>query len=333
MKKNKGIILVIAFFIGLLWFFNQNGGIKKDLHTHTNTIQSEMEYVNANDFGAIGDDSKDDSDSIQEAIDYSHDSSIGKVKLLGNKSYILKKGLVLKGGVELELGQNTRLMIDGNFKVIEIEKNASIKNGIIEIPDKKFNSSVIFLNGKQKIWSWDRTRIQNVSIINSSGSHKGTGLYLFADGPGHFISFMNVSDLYIVGFHTGVKLEALAPQDNDSYSFINGNRFTNLTLDDCVRCIDINSSVTIPNESSGNEFSGLQIQVSKATEKVLTVSGSDNRFEGIVWDIHTLKRGNDVIEFTRDSTRNILNSNIESQYILDHGRDNNFSFPKELVQP
>ncbi len=334
MIRNRTIIYFSAIIIaaGILFFYysviksgRMNFG--DQVVTKSGLVQSDS--VNVDEFGANGEDSNDDSQSIQKAINYSHDSKIGKVKLLGNKNYILKKGLVLKEGVELEFGQNTKLRIEGNFQVIDVKKNASITNGILEIVDADFDSDVIYLDGNQKFWSWDRTRINNVTILNTSGSHKGTGLFLYAGGTGDFICFVNFTDMKIAGFQTGVKLEAVKPKDPNKYNFINGNRFMNLTLDDCIKGIDINSSMSIPNESSGNDFSGLQIQISKHTKEVITVSGSDNKFEGLIWDIHILKGNRSIIEFSKESTRNGLYSNVEANFIKDKGLDNYYSTPKE----
>jgi hypothetical protein len=333
MNKRSLIIYLSAIILVTVILFLFNNEVKNKLEKEdkvvARAVNVQTEYVNVDEFGANGEDSKDDSQSIQAAIDYSHDSKVGKVKLLGNKKYILKQGLVLKAGVELEFGQNTRLRIDGNFRAIDVKKNASILNGVLEIVNPNFSSDVIYMDGNQKIWSWDRTQIKNVTIVNAAGSHKGTGIHLYAGESGHFISFVNFIDIRIAGFHTGVKLEADKPKDKDKYSFINGNRFINLTVDDCIRGIDIVSSITIPNESSGNEFSGLQIQVSKHTKEVITVSGSDNKFEGMIWDVHLLKENKSIIEFSKESMRNSLFSNIGSTYIKDKGKNNYYSSPEE----
>lgn len=334
MYKNSKYIFystVIAVAFLFYFFYLESRAINKDDQVVIKAGNDQNEYINVDEFGANGEDSKDDSKSIQEAINYSQSSKIGKVKLLGNKNYILRKGLVLAEGVELELGQNTKLIIEGNFRAIKVKKNASITNGIFEVADTSFNSDVIYLDGKEKFWSWARTQIQNVTILNISGSHKGTGLHLYAGGPGHFISFVNFSNMKIAGFHTGVKLEAKKPKNN-KYSFINGNRFVNFTLDDCVRGIYINSSITVPNESSGNDFSGLQIQISKYTKRAITVSGSDNKFEGVIWDVHILKNHKSVIEFSQNSMRTSLESNLTSEYIQDKGELNYNLSPEEKAK-
>ena len=321
-KKYIIVIFIAILLVVLFWLYNKSSGSVTQM-THSLT-----ENVYVEDFGANGEDSKDDSRAIQKAINFSKKSNIGKVKLVGNKNYIIQKGIVIEEGVELKFGQNTRLMVEGNFRVIEVKKNASISNGIIEIVDKDFDSDVIYLDGKQRFWSWERTQIQNVTIINSSNSHRGIGLHLYAGESDDYICFVNFTNINIAGFHTGVKLEAEKPQSNRSKNFINGNRFINLTLDDLVRGIDIDSAVGPPNESSGNIFSGLQIQISPSTEKVLTVNGSDNRFEGMIWDVQLLKRGNEIIEFGKESARNDFYSNLEAEYILDKGTQNYYSSPE-----
>jgi polygalacturonase len=326
--KFKGMIFtgfIIVSIISVLYYF------RLESFTASTENHAFIEYVNAEQFGANGEDQKDDSKAIQRAIDYSQVEKIGKVKLLGNKNYILKKGLILKEEVELELGQNTRLSIDGDFRVIEVEKNASITNGIFEITNKNFDSEVIYLDGKQKFWSWERTRINNVAIINSSGSKKGTGISLFSGGADQFISFVNFQDINISGLKTGVRMEAKPPEKGEKgYSFINGNRFNNLTLDGCINCIEILGSVTVPYECSGNEFKGIQVQTTQDTETVFKVNGSDNQIEAMIWDVHLLgNRSRQLITFTSQSTGNSLFSNLESTYIKDEGIYNYYTSPRD----
>ncbi|MDR0139300.1 glycosyl hydrolase family 28-related protein [Metabacillus idriensis] len=283
------------------------------------------EYVSASDFGADGEDLEDDAKAIQKAIDHSHSSKIGKVRLTGNHHYVIKSGLHLKEGVELELGQNTKIYVEGNFRAIVLEKNASITNGIIEVTNAEFNSEVIYLNGREKFWSAERTRVHNVAIINSSGSNKGKAINLYAKGPNHFISFVNFSEINIAGFEYGIYLKSEKPP-GEEYSFINGNRFTNITLDNCLTGIAIDSSISVPNESTGNQFTGIQIQLTEKTEKAIYVSGSDNYFEAMIWDPHEIDQTVSLIEFSPESMRSYLRTNLESDYIEDNGESNNLTY-------
>lgn len=316
-KKTISLSVLLALIMITLFLVVQ-------LFTDDKSRESE-EYVSASDFGANGEDLEDDADAIQKAIDFSHSSKIGKVILTGNHHYVIKSGLHLKEGVELELGQNTKIYVEGNFRAIELEKNASITNGIIEVTNSEFDSEVIYLDGKERFWSAERTRVHNVAILNSSGSNKGKAINLYAKGPNHFISFVNFSELNIAGFEYGIFLKSEKPA-GEEYSFINGNRFINITLDDCLTSIAIDSSISVPNESTGNQFKGIQVQLTKKTEKAIYVSGSDNYFEAMIWDPHEIDQTSSLIEFTSESMRSFLLTNLESDYIEDNGESNKLTF-------
>ncbi|MDG5787894.1 hypothetical protein QA612_10320 [Evansella sp. AB-P1] len=327
MKKKRIIIYSLLFFTFLLLavlIIQLNNG-----KTVSKTIESSKYYVHVDDFGADGDNLEDDSQAIQAAIDHSYESNISKVRLTGNKHYVIKSGIIVREGVELEFDQNTRLFIEGNFRAIELEKNASITNGIIEVTNNSFDSEVIYLDGKHQFWSWERTHVRNVTIVNSSGTRQGTALALFADGPNHFISFVNFTDLNIVGFNRGIYLEAVEQENDADFTWVNGNRFVNITLDDCVNCIELIGSITIPYETTGNEFTSLQVQLTSYTESVLSVMGSDNKFDGVIWDVHELVHEEPIITFSRQSTGNFLTSNILSEFISDEGYYNYFTSPVE----
>ncbi|MYL49270.1 hypothetical protein GLV98_07225 [Halobacillus litoralis] len=320
----KVFMLSLAVLIlGVLFVYekyeNQHPSLEED---------SLKEGVNIEDFGAKGNDDQDDSTAIQEAIEYGVKHGVGKVKLTGNQRFILHKGIVLKQGIELELGKNTTIEVQGDFKVFEIMKNASITNGIIEVSDQTFSSEVLYFDGGQKFWSWETSRIEGLNIINTSEENTGTAIALVADQSNEFISFVDFLSLKIVGFQTGVFMKAEIP--NEKYNFVNGNRFINLTLDDCVQCIVIESSKSIPNEVSGNQFTDFQIQLSDATEEVLRVSGSDNRFQGMIWDVESYATESKIVNFSAQSMRNSLISNVNEANIVDQG-DNNSYYPSQSV--
>ncbi|MDO6657819.1 hypothetical protein [Anaerobacillus sp. 1_MG-2023] len=278
-------------------------------------------FVTAEQFGANGEDANDDSEAIQRAIDYSAEVGIGKVRLTGNNTYYLAQGLIIKEKVELKMDQNTRIFIEGNFRAFELKRNASLSNGTIEVTSPKFRSEVIYLDGQEQNWSTERTRVNNVTIFNSSGSHLGTAMFFFAGKPGDYISFVNVSDVNIIGFYQGIKMEASQSGANNQYTWINGNRFINITLDDCVRCIELIGEVSVPNETSGNQFSELQIQISKVTEKAIILSGSSNQINGMIWDAH-LALQESLIEFTPQSYGNNVNLNLLDDRVINNGRSN-----------
>jgi hypothetical protein len=284
--------------------------------------------IRAEAFGADGNDQQDDYSAIQAAIDYSYENEKLPVKLLG-KSYLLKRGLQLKEGVTLELGMATKLLVEGNFNVLEAEQKTAIKNGTIEITNPEFSGAVIYVSGKEQIWTADRIHIENVTLYNSSGSNRGEGILFNAGTSGEFISFVNVSGVNVSGFYTAVLLQAAPPEGGEDYNFINGNRFINMTLDDCIVCIHIKSDVTVPNEVSGNMFENLQIQLSERTEKAVILSGSNNIIEGMLWDASFIKDSQTLIKLSEKSSGNLLNTNLPKDRVIDEGRGNHFSSLEE----
>ncbi|WP_232324877.1 glycosyl hydrolase family 28-related protein [Halobacillus mangrovi] len=280
--------------------------------------------TNVEAFGASGDDSKDDSSAIQAAIDSSYENDNLPVQLLG-KTYILKQGLRLKEGVSLEMGVATKILVEGNFNVLELERKTSITNGTIEITTPEFQSAVIHVSGKEQVWTTERIQLENVTLYNSSGSNRGKGIYFSADTSDEFISFVNVSGVNVSGFHTAVHLQATPPEKEEEHNFVNGNRFVNMTLDDCVVCIRLDSDVTIPNEVSGNMFDNLQIQLTERTDKAVILSGTNNTLEGMIWDASIIEDAHPLIEGTEPSYGNFIRMNLPKDRFLDKGQGNNYS--------
>ncbi|SDJ26639.1 glycosyl hydrolase family 28-related protein [Salimicrobium halophilum] len=307
-----GIIIVAFLILNGIFLYSMS----KDTTSETGIV--------VEDYGAEGGDDIDDAGAIQEAIDAGAEHGSGKVLLNGD--YLLESGITITEGVELSFGHQSRLRVRGNFPVIEMEKNAWISKASIFIEDRSFSEVVVHLDGEQEFWSWDQTGLEDVKLINTTGSHRGTGISLVADHSGEFISFVTFENLTIVGFETGLEMKAEAPQGEED-NFINGNRFLNLTLEDCVRCIDMQSSISIPNEVSGNQFSNLQIQPSDSTEQAIHVTGSDNRIDGVIWDIEQYQNNESFVTFSGESQRNLLSSNLTEEFIEDNGRSNKWEVP------
>ncbi|WP_173915242.1 hypothetical protein [Halobacillus sp. Marseille-Q1614] len=279
-------------------------------------------------FGADGSDQQDDSSAIQAAIDYSYENDKLPVQLLG-KNYTLKQGLHLKEGVALEMGLATKLLAEGDFNVVELEKKAAITNGTIEITTPEFSRAAIYVSGQEQVWTTERFHIENVVLYNSSGTNRGKGISFTAGNSGEFISFVNVMSVNISGFHTGVHLQAAPPKKDGDYNFINGNRFVNLTLDDCIVCIQFDSAVTIPHEVSGNMFENVQIQLTERTDKAMILSGTNNRIDGMIWDASFVEDNQPLIEFIGESSGNDVNMNVPKDRVTDEGQGNRYSTLEE----
>lgn len=271
--------------------------------------------VKVDDFKGSNDRAK-----IQAAIDFAF-ANPDKTVELGNKDYVLTSGITIKEGVELRSSYRSQLIVNGNFRVIELQRNASLVGAYIAIDTPNFANTVLYLDGKYRYYnSWNRTKIKGLNIINWNQSYKGTGVHLFSHGANHEISFVNFEDIKIAGLETAIKLEATKPPSG--YAWVNGNRFLDVTIDDCVNCVSILSNETIPNECSGNLFRNMQIQPSTRTNKLFTINGQYNELHGVTWEMHEIKNKTPV-EFTTNSSFNTLKMrSIEADRIVDKGRSN-----------
>lgn len=264
---------------------------------------------------------KNDTNKIQSAINKAESSKI-KTVLLDDKKYKITSPIVVKQGVKLLFGYGTQFVVEGNFKVLELEKNASIEGAYIAIDDPTFNSEVIYLDGKNKYYNtWHKTQVKDINIINWTETNKGTGISLYSGGQENEISFINFENIKVVGMETGVKLVAKKPQFG--HAWINANRFMNFSLEDCVNMIYMDSNVTTPNEISGNQFTNLQIQPSNKTKSIVKVSGQHNEFHGMVWDLQKINYENELIELTDKSMNTLIKmSSVPENRILDGGKAN-----------
>ena len=222
---------------------------------------------------------------------------------LEGKDYAVNTPVSVKAGVEVVSARNTRLMVNGNFNAFELERDASLVNPNIFINAKDFASAAIYLDGKHKYYnSWFRAGVINPIINNWSGGYGGIGIYCYAGGEGHEVSFVNFENPQIIGMGTAIKLEAVKPKKG--IAWVNANRFTNVSIDDCVNFIELTSAVTVPNECSGNQFTNMQLQPSGKTKRIFDVCGSHNKFDGMLWEslAHGRKRGGRRIEEDRAET-------------------------------
>ncbi|MED0960580.1 hypothetical protein [Bacillus paramycoides] len=262
-----------------------------------------------------------DSNKIQSAINKAESSKI-KTVLLDDKKYKITSPIIVKKGVKLLFGYGTQFVVEGNFRVLELEKNASIEGAYIAINDPKFNSEVIYLDGKNKYYNtWHKTQIKDINIINWTETNKGTGISLYSGGKENEISFINFENIKVVGMENGIKLVAKKP--NSGHAWINANRFMNFSLEDCVNMIYMDSHVTTPNEISGNQFTNLQIQPSNKTKSIVRVSGQHNEFNGMVWDLNKINHENELIELTDKSMDTVINiTSVPTSRVLDSGKAN-----------
>ncbi|MFJ8353814.1 hypothetical protein [Bacillus paramycoides] len=302
----KLIVLLIGIVLIIFAFY----------HYYTKESLAKNDKLYVEDFKG-----NNDSNKIQSAINKAESSKI-KTVLLDDKKYKITSPIIVKKGVKLLFGYGTQFVVEGNFRVLELEKNASIEGAYIAIDDPKFNSEVIHLDGKNKYYNtWHKTQIKDINIINWTETNKGTGISLYSGGKENEISFINFENIKVVGMEIGIKLVAKKP--NSGHAWINANRFMNFSLEDCVDMIYMDSHVTTPNEISGNQFTNLQIQPSNKTKSIVRVSGQHNEFNGMVWDLNKINHENELIELTDKSMDTVINiTSVPTSRVLDSGKAN-----------
>lgn len=313
MKTKQAIFVYVGGFLllaSLCGFF-----LIQTFHVSSAEV-TQQAYVQPETFGANSHDYVDDKAAIQQAIDYAQTQKIGKVKLTGGGEYLLQSGIVIKKGVELEMDNNTKLTIDGNFRAIELQNDASLTDGFIMVANTSFASEVIYLDGKYKFTSWDRARVRGVTIVNAANTYKGTAVSLYAGGDGHYISYVKFSELKITGFATAIKLQAVKPVTG--MAWVNANYFNNITLDANIKGIDLIGGQTVPNETSGNTFTDFQMQTESNTTALISVTGQDNVFHGMMWDITKSPTAQPVV-VTANAVGTKLDINLAKSKINDKG--------------
>lgn len=273
------------------------------------------------------------SQAIQEAINYCVANNYSKVVITGKKQYTISSPIVIKSNVHLEMDPTATLIVKGNFQVFELQKNASISGGSIEIVDNSFNSSVLFLSGAQQIEIHNHTSISNINIINRTTTYQGIAIHFSCTKAWDFISFVKAHSIQITNFHTAIYLKTEKLEDINNPCWINANSFHSIFIDGCQYGIEIVGNSELPYEISGNTFTGIQVQCRKQTKKVIRCSGAYNMFDGVIWDVFRMEAAPLVIEFSSTSHHNYLFSNQVATSILDRGLYNRCTSPHEESLP
>ncbi|WP_236693899.1 hypothetical protein [Sporosarcina globispora] len=259
---------------------------------------------------------------IQAAINFAYTND-KKTVIAANKDYYMTGTVIIKQGVKLRGSYGTRFVIGANVRGFEAEKDASLCDASIMVDYRGYTKEVIYLDGKYKYYNtWNNTSLNNLVIVNWSGTVSGTGIHLYSGGSGHEISFVNFTDVKIVAFAKGIYLKAVKPASG--FAYVNANRFDKISLDDCIDNIVLEGSETIPNECSGNSFTNLQIQPTRNTKRIMTIQGQVNKIDGICWELHLIQHSDPVFIFKPESNNNYLDMRtIPPNRILNSGKSGN----------
>ena len=81
------------------------------------------------------------------------------------------------------------LQIDGDFNAFELQSNASIVGGTIQVINPLFQSAVIYVSGSQQIEVPNQSVISNINIINTTPSYKGKAIHFIVKRHGIILVF------------------------------------------------------------------------------------------------------------------------------------------------
>jgi hypothetical protein len=260
---------------------------------------------------------------IQAAIDYAA-ANAKKTVILADKDYYISSTVTVKVGVRLQGGFGSSVTIGADVRGFVIERNASLCDLKINVDIAGYSKEVIYLDGIQKFYNtWNRARLQNLILLNWTGTVSGTAIQCYSGGVSHEVSFVNFDDIKIVSFSKGIHLKAVQPASD--MAWVNANRFNNISLEDCIDMIVIEGSETIPYECSGNMFTNLQIQPTSNTLRIITVQGQYNRFDGMCWDLQSITSTTSaLVTFKAESNYNELDmKSIPSTRISNLGKTSN----------
>lgn len=273
-------------------------------------------------FGAVPNSGNDSSLAIQQAINYCVANRISTVRITGVNTYKIVKPIIIKSNVRLELDPTVTLQIDGDFNVFELQQNASITGGTVQVINPVFQSAVIYVSGSQQIEVPNHSLISNINIINATSSYKGKAIHFYCQKAWDYISFFQVNFIQIKNFQTAIHLKTEYIDDINTPCWINANVFQSIFIDGCQYGIEVDGNSDLPNESSGNTFHDIQVQCRQQTKKVIRCTGAYNTFDCMIWDTYRMSSEQIVIEFSSNSHRNYLFSNLLSTTIVDKGQYN-----------
>lgn len=311
MKKSKIIVIAVL----LVATFSVIYELKP---TPSSAVATEAGMVNY-DYTITNPKSTKTDKTIQSIIDLAANNGGGDVYIPAGR-YFIKNTIIVKPTVRLQLSYGTRLIPSSNVNVVELKKNSSINGGMIYTYGyDNFSKSAIFLSGEEEFTgSINAASISDMQLIGQTGA--GNGLFFHAVKGSDHVSFVQVNNLNINGFNKAIHLKTEEVKKPNKI-WVNANTFSQIAMNNPTYGIYIDGHFDLPNEISGNHFSGIQIQTSPDTKQGIYIKGTKNYVQAMIWDYH---RGTDAIVLDKNSYRNQLYTNVQldDEAYIDSGREN-----------
>lgn len=261
--------------------------------------------------------------SIQSAID----SASGVAVHVPVGIYNITQTIQCKSGVNLEMERGTILRAQADIDVIRAAPNADIRGGVIDCSQVAFTKSAILFDGDLH-FSLTPTIIDGVRLLSNN---TGTGIYFQAKqkiDAYPYVFGVIVNNCCAENFQYGIRMQVEGLADSQQFATLNANQFSNVFLIHCDYAIHLSHTNTNNYiRLNGNTFSNIQVQANENSKRAFYCTGGGNMISNlVVWDWH-LPADPCAIELTGDSGRNIVNTNLQSVYLVNNGTTNKFITP------
>lgn len=304
----------------------QNEGLLDDiiasaLNTELDNVKADLAekvnkgelVINVKDYGALGDNIKDDTGPIQWAIDYAYSMDGGTVYIPAG-IYKINGTIHVKENVKLLFSENATFSFDNTTETGMIYYRASGSNGMRLTFGSNFNGYAVLFDSaylrrpdnKDKA-PGERITIENFEIISTTDGTKTNkkAIRLQATDAGFW--GIKMSNGSIRGFDVMFSFETFGT------GWINGNTFSDITVVNFVNVVETTKSAS----SRGidyNFFRHLVVQCGELTRDLFLDSDSKNVYSELeLYDEHLFKKN-----------IRIGNANIVSKI-------NNFFMPMQVI--
>lgn len=264
-------------------------GFAADAKATGDAIDALKNYITPEMFGAVGDGETDDSEAIQDAIDYLYENDGGTIWLKSNQ-YKTVSDIVIKEGVQIVGNGSNKIFSANKF---EFCRHTKARDFDI-IVDNDYDSDVLYFSNaniisnsnKDKIGTFADIFIKNVRLlteldVDNTGkvaikmyATRSTEAHAYAAG----YAGVTFEDCFIEGFALSIAFET------ELTGWLNGNIFRNVTIDHFVTAVKINKSA----DSLGVDYNVFQltIQTRDTTGVLFEDVGDTNSYENCtIWDM------------------------------------------------
>lgn len=294
----------------------------------TNVEDKLAQYVSVIDFGATGDGVTDDTTAIQNAID----NFQGNI-YFPKGDYLISSTINVSANRSLVFDKNAVINYDATSGyVFTLTRNTSLigNSSFINIVDSSWADAAIYIDGADQIDFENNIVIDSVTLVANiavpgNPTPGSIGFYAFANGDGHYVSGVKVTNTTFKNFEKAIVLDAIQGTstfgDSSTWRWVNGNVFDNCFIYNCTYAFKLLGNAGPPNAVDANIFTNFIVQVFTATvEEVAEIQGNENRFYGYIWDFPQGTKQS--FNFAAGTSKNVVSTNMTITAMAGEDPDN-----------